>query len=314
MQGFCYSQGGMTRKDSSEKPTAEDAADACGFVPPNNSHHVEHDGAPVDVHRAVGKAARIIERGLIERFFGPQVDAGTLSQDEAQRACAAHNDPVANAEIIKQAAARFGADLVGICALDEPNATRDPGMTDVPPDYHRAVVLAVAMDARQIAHSPAPAASVETSIGYMRMTVCASALAVFVRQCGYQAIAVGNGMGLSVPLAVRAGLGELGRNAMLVTRQHGPCVRISKVFTDMPLMADAPMSFGVRQFCDECGRCVEACPPRAIDANWVPLEDVGEPSHTSPAPLWVDGEKCVGFWKTNGTSCANCIAVCPYTK
>ncbi|HUW81555.1 MAG TPA: reductive dehalogenase domain-containing protein [Phycisphaerae bacterium] len=304
----------MAPKDNSEKPTAEDTADACGFVPPNNSHHIEHGGAPADVHRAVGKAARIIERGLIERFFGPRVDAGALSDAEGQRARAAHSDPVANAETIKQAAVRFGADLVGICALDEPNATRDPGMADVPPEYRRAVVLAVAMDARQIARSPAPAASAETSIGYMRMTVCASALAVFVRQYGYRAIAAGNARGFSVPLAARAGLNELGRNAMLVTRQHGPCVRISKVFTDMPLTADKPMGFGVRQFCDECGRCVEACPPGAIDADWVPLDSPGGPSHTSPAPLWVDGKKCVSFWKTNGTSCATCIAVCPYTK
>lgn len=314
MDRICYSECSMTRKDKSEKAATNEAAAACGFVPTASSHHVEHDGAPADVHRAIGRTARIIERGLIEQFFGPSVDAGALSHDEAHRARAAHSDPVANAETIKQAAVQFGADLVGICALDGPNATRDPGMADVPVEYSRAVVLAVAMDARQIAWSPAPAASAETSIGYMRMTVCASALAVFVRQCGYQAIAAGNAMGLSVPLAVRAGLGELGRNAMLVTRRRGPCVRISKVFTNMPLAADEPMTFGVRQFCDECGRCVDACPPGAIDADWAPLDSPGGPTHTSPAPFWVDGKKCVGFWKTNGTSCANCIAVCPYTK
>jgi len=304
----------MTRKDSSKRLTGEDPSDTCGFVPNSNSHHVEHDGAPANVHGAVGKAARIIERGLIERFFGPSVDAGALAHDEAQRARAAHTDPLANAEIIKQAAVRFGADLVGTCALDELKTTRDAGMTDVPAECNRAVVLAVAMDARQIGQSPAPAAAAETSIGYMRMTICASALAVFIQQCGYQAIAAGNGMGFSVPLAVRAGLGELGRNAMLVTRQHGPCVRISKVFTDMPLAADERITFGVTRFCDECGRCVDACPPGAIDVNWMPFDDAGDSGRMPSASFWVDGEKCRGFWKSNGTSCATCIAVCPYTK
>ena len=41
-------------------------------------------------------------------------------------------------------------------------------------------------------------------------------------------------------------------------------MRLGKIFTDLPLSHDRPTSFGVKEFCDVCQRCSDACPAKAI--------------------------------------------------
>jgi len=87
------------------------------------------------------------------------------------------------------------------------------------------------------------------------------ALAEAIRMMGYNAIPCKNGTALSIPLAIDAGLGQLGRNGLLITPKYGPAVRIGKVLTDMPLVPDRPIDFGVTEFCQSCKKCAEHCPP-----------------------------------------------------
>ncbi len=60
--------------------------------------------------------------------------------------------------------------------------------------------------------------------------------------------------------AVRAGLGWIGRNNLLVHPDLGSRIRLATVLTDMPLKTDAP----VERDCSGCKRCIEACPVSAI--------------------------------------------------
>src|SRR4030042_760644 len=122
------------------------------------------------------------------------------------------------------------------------------------------------MTERAIATSPELPAAAATGIGYSRLAFTASTLAAFIRNLGYTAVPAGNATGLSVPLAVDAGLGELGRNGLLITPRYGPRVRLCKVYTDLPLEPDRPVDFGVRAFCRTCKRCAEACEAEAISS------------------------------------------------
>jgi epoxyqueuosine reductase QueG len=61
-------------------------------------------------------------------------------------------------------------------------------------------------------------------------------------------------------IALRAGIGWIGRNNLLVHDEYGSRIRIATVLTDMPLSTDSPF----RGDCGECRRCVSECPVSAI--------------------------------------------------
>ena len=221
-------------------------------------------------------------------------------------------------ETIKETAQMYGANLVGIASLDRrwvysQDMRGQP--IELPPAFQYAIVIAVAMDALAIETSPAYKAGSATGVGYSRMAFVIACLAEFVRNLGYRAIPMGNDTALSIPLAVDAGLGELGRNGLLVTPQYGPCVRLCKVFTDLPLAPDQPAAFGLAETCRRCYRCAEACEVEAISFDPEPSYRTVSPSNNLGIERWaVDHDKCYGFWIENGASCSTCIAACPFMQ
>jgi epoxyqueuosine reductase len=62
-------------------------------------------------------------------------------------------------------------------------------------------------------------------------------------------------------VATRAGLGWIGKNALLTTPKYGSAIRISSVITNMPLLTDIPIN---ESKCGTCTNCVVACPASAI--------------------------------------------------
>jgi epoxyqueuosine reductase len=63
---------------------------------------------------------------------------------------------------------------------------------------------------------------------------------------------------------VAAGIGELGRNHLLLTPDWGPRIRAVSVMTRAPLEAD-PLYSGPKICPDSCDVCVKMCPSHAID-------------------------------------------------
>lgn len=237
---------------------------------------------------------------------------------------------------VKHAALFYGASLVGICeanplwiyATSYAPRREDRERTipvrysgerleqtddawNVPASMNRFISLAFEEDYFAIMNSPGRLASAATGNGYSRMAITASTLAEFIRGLGYRAIPAGNGFGLSIPIAVDAGLGEIGRLGLLVTPKYGPRVRLAKVLTDMPLVPDTPIRFGVTEFCETCMLCAQECPSGAITEG--PRSWEGQSKSNNPGTLkwYVQGEKCYDF---NGFSCSNCKRCCPFNK
>ena len=221
---------------------------------------------------------------------------------------------------IKSAGRFYGADLVGITRLNEfwvysHSYNRLSGQHDpirLPKQYKFAVVMAIEMDYDKFAASDIEA-SAATGLGYSKMAFVSGLLAQYVRNLGYQALPCGNDTALSIPLAIDAGLGELGRNGLLITPQFGPRVRLCKVLTDLPLKPDKPIDFGVQGYCEKCKKCLENCPVHAISED--KTADPITVSNNSGVLKWpVNGERCFRFWCEAGIDCSICIKVCPFNR
>ena len=223
---------------------------------------------------------------------------------------------------VKRAARFFGASLVGVCGLDHrwlysqvsDDITGEHNPLDLPEGVQSAVVMAVEMDYDLMQTAPTGGAAAATGLGYSTMAFLAGLLARFIRNLGYQALPCGNDTALSIPLAVEAGLGELGRNGLLITKEFGPRVRLCKVFTDLALVPDEPRFFGVGEFCRVCQKCADDCPSRAITYGERTTEALN--ISTNPGVLkWpVNAEQCFKYWVANGLDCSICIRVCPFNQ
>jgi epoxyqueuosine reductase QueG len=143
----------------------------------------------------------------------------------------------------------------------------------------------------------------------------------FLREQGYRAEpfqasqSMPEGSNLSTPLphktvATRAGVGWIGRCALLVTESYGSAVRFNTVLTDAPVPTGSPVETSQ---CDDCTSCVEACPAEApLGGAWevgIPRDDFFDAySCRRMARALAEG---VGI---EHPICGICIAACPHTQ
>jgi reductive dehalogenase len=248
-------------------------------------------------------------------------DAFTLQRDVASSKIAVPPPDQAAAEI-KHVALAFGAGLVGITHFDErwQYASRfsDISLTEKPPEIpdgmDHVIVVAQPMDYEWIRTVPSALSGAATGLGYSHDALVVLSLAQYIRNLGYRATASMNDTSLAVPYAIKAGLGEYSRLGLLITKEYGPRVRLGKVYTDLPLAHDRPIRFGVKDFCEVCQRCSQACPVMAIP-DGEPTAQVYNQSNLRGVRKWsVNGEKCFGYWVAQNSDCSICIRVCPYNK
>lgn len=112
-------------------------------------------------------------------------------------------------------------------------------------------------------------------------------------------------------VATRAGLGWIGKNALLVTPEYGSAIRISSVLTDMPLTIDIPID---ESKCGNCTECADACPASAIKGTvWnvnSTREELMDPFECRRKARELAKSR-MGIEKS---LCGKCIEVCPFTK
>lgn len=174
--------------------------------------------------------------------------------------------------------------------------------------------MAISMPRLMVQSSPSNTTTAASLFGYSRMALAVSSLAEYIRTMGYVAIPAMNGTGLTVPMAVDAGLGECGRHGLLITPEFGSNVRLCKVLTNMPLVPDKPLNFGMEKFCKTCMKCARQCPPGCITKDGKSWGGQYEVNNPGVKKWYNDYKKCLNYWIRNGSACMNCIAVCPFTK
>jgi ferredoxin len=222
-------------------------------------------------------------------------------------------DPAEMSQRIKDLARYFGAKLVGITELDRAyiysHIGRGPGRygDGIRLDHKYAVVIAVEMEWQTVRAAPGAPTIAESARGYVEAAKIAIIVAKYLRSLGHPARAHidANYRVVAVPLAWKAGLGELGRMGYLITPQFGPRVRLSIVTTNAPLKTDRPIAFGVQDFCRRCKKCATNCPSGAIPKG-------GKVVVRGVEKWQMDSERCYTLWRALGTDCALCMRVCPY--
>lgn len=111
--------------------------------------------------------------------------------------------------------------------------------------------------------------------------------------------------------AQRSGLGWVGKNGNLITKENGSFFFIATLITDLELEADNPF---IKDYCGTCTKCIEACPTDAILPDKV-----------------IDGSKCISYFtielkdmlipenmkgqfENNLFGCDICQDVCPWNR
>ena len=112
-------------------------------------------------------------------------------------------------------------------------------------------------------------------------------------------------------VATRAGMGWIGKCALLVTEEYGSMIRISSILTDAPLQAATPVD---ESRCGACDACRTACPANAVSGKtWTPASQRAD---------FFDALSCQATARKRALEhagkdtalCGRCIAACPYTK
>jgi epoxyqueuosine reductase len=107
-------------------------------------------------------------------------------------------------------------------------------------------------------------------------------------------------------LAVRAGLGFIGKNHLLIHPQLGPQILLGEVVTTVSLCPDRPGAGS----CTDCDRCLKACPTDALRADG-----------------FLDANRCISYLTQYGSQnepaertgawlfgCDACLLACPFQQ
>lgn len=280
---------------------------------------LEPGGKLYDPVRSLHTASifQVIE-GLLSEVDGPINPGRIVVSDTVPPGSGADTavpTPAAMTSRIKEMALHLGAAEVGVAPLDPAfvysHVGRGPEPWGAPiRNRHRfAIAFTLEMDYDHVEQAPGIGITEESAREYLQGALISIALAQLIRQLGYPArahIAGSNYQIMLPPVAHAAGLGELGRFGYLISRKFGARVRLGAVTTDLPLVTDSPVVFGVQDFCEKCQRCATSCPSGSIPRG--PRKEV---RGVRKWPLVV--ESCLHYWRYLGTDCGLCMKVCPYS-
>ena len=254
--------------------------------------------------------------------------------------------PKEASQIVRKAAQLLGADQVGFAELDrrwvyshyfdeetkkdfpikfsdEPGYEEcdqpirlEDGTRVIPKEMKYVVVMLHewGKDLDGTEHAPTLLSEGLSTLAYARMAPTLWMVAEFIRGLGYNAIPAANDTALSIPLAVDAGLGQMGRHGLLINPKVGARCRISKIFTDLPLEPAGAVDSGITEFCNACLKCVPKCGTKAITTGGRSFEPLAESNSAGVLSWKVDAKKCMTFQNRVGSTCSTCVRRCAWTK
>lgn len=223
---------------------------------------------------------------------------------------------------IKEIARFFGADVAGITYLDQAyvyshRAKADPGTgakfgdpIDLPHKY--AICLGFESDYEKFLTNNSRISDAEYGLGNLHTIQPTFLIAAYIREMGYPARAhyYGRGEVNPIPLAVNAGLGELGRHGMLIHEDYGSRLHLAVVTTDLPMEVDQPVDIGVEEVCKYCKKCARTCPSHSISFG-------DKEVHNGVERYRINVDSCYKYRlasRGQWSNCVMCVTSCCYNK
>ena len=212
--------------------------------------------------------------------------------------------------IVKEYGINAGADVAGIAAAKDFGLAPDGFKpTDVLPECLSVIVLGAASPPEVLNDVAEYTASRNAML--TAMTDMAKEVAKRIKADGYKTKVISAAGGKWVDgdgrkeqfgyislkhAAELAGLGVIGKNYLLTNPHYGNLLWLSAVLTDAELTPDEKTQFNM---CDNCNKCVQACPAGALDD----LASFGK-------------KGCSNFFRIEDKKfkikCFLCRTVCPY--
>ena len=212
---------------------------------------------------------------------------------------------------------RYNADLVGFADLSHlPAESRN--------HLPNGISLMLKLNPQilsQLEKGPTPAYYLEYQKLNRQLDEMAIKVETYIKNLGYNAVANTTKLvtkdeksqSTKLPhktVATLAGLGWIGKTALLITPEFGSAIRLTTVLTDMPLEVGKPMAVSK---CGTCDACVTSCPVDAASGQvWEfgmdrdDLYDVYKCEYTTRELSEKAG--------LNATLCGICIYKCPYSQ
>lgn len=129
-----------------------------------------------------------------------------------------------------------------------------------------------------------------------------------IGEFGYRAF-VDSAPVLEKPIAVKAGLGWIGKHSNLLSREAGSWFFLGEIYTDLLL----PESQPAEEHCGSCTACIDVCPTQAIIAPYV----VDARRCISYLTIELDGIIPIEFRTAMGNriyGCDDCQLICPWNR
>ena len=186
------------------------------------------------------------------------------------------DDPKRNAEAVKAALYYMGADMVGICELPEYAwYSHDTDGSEIKP-YHKygiAILVDQGYETMEGASGDDWISGAQSMRAYLRAQLIGGVVGAHIRSLGYSARghSVMDQDVLHIPIILEAGLGELSRIGELVLNPYvGPRFKSGVITTNLPLLPDKPIDFGLQGLLREM---YQVCPGVPVPGHSIRRQD-----------------------------------------
>jgi reductive dehalogenase len=227
-------------------------------------------------------------------------------------------DPETLTRHIKATGFFLKADLIGVCKVPQSAYySHDKQGDPINIQYENAILVVMRKD-WNVVHASTGIDYMGDPISfqaYQHLGMVAETIANYIRRLGWDASAqygpsfVNKYSVMLPPLLLAAGIGEVSRAGIILNPYLGLAYKAAAILTNMPLIPDKPIDFGLQSFCQDCKICAQNCPSKAIS--------MGDKVMYNGYQTWkLDTKRCASFNFLNqrGTICNRCVKSCPWSN